>query len=545
MISAEALAHGHALSFADQPYLGEIFTTLKRKREHLTLVVGAGVSMNASLPSWSGLVWNMAEDIKDEKLKQMLRDPSTDTLERRAETAIHIACAANKNINPFEVIRDALYPQAKVPTPGLLSLSIGRLVALYFPNVSVLTTNFDLVLEEAFANYLKDIDIQPFSIDSYTEWQSSEADPKRLGVLHLHGVIRQQGLPPLRPVVLTDSDFLEHGVRVRSAVSSAIATGTTLFVGLSLTDPNIVGPLYESSKSKSPRSERYGLFVPRLHGGGYTADEHAGYALASAEFLKTKLELRPIFLKSYSQLNQLLSELGLAVREPDLYRRNAPKSASLHYGSRFREALAQAYSSVGANSRTGDMTAEKSYQLSRGLYDGLRSARGPLLLLNQYRRKYRGSIAARENFGLFLWLRSLDKPEEKKYALTLIGSSVYTHLESWGREREEMIVGDSNYAAVHAIFEGGVKLENRDAGSKWRGVVAVPLIVNGQRSSQRLGDDYLDSLVIGALTLDTTELVDAQGGVAAEDLSVLSQLTTDEFQKVVDSVYQVAGAIIR
>ena len=64
--------------------------------------------------------------------------------------------------------------------------------------------------------------------------------------------------------MLTESDFLEHGARVQEIVTSAIAAGTILFVGLSLTDPNIVGPLYRSDNSGD--AHRYGLFVPPLHG---------------------------------------------------------------------------------------------------------------------------------------------------------------------------------------------------------------------------------------------------------------------------------------
>jgi SIR2-like domain len=382
MISATSLAHGHALSFQDQLYLGRIFSTLKQKRHHLTLVIGAGVSMNASLPSWSELVWNMAKLIDDDVLKSMLGNSSTDTLERRAETAIHIACAANKNIDAMQIIRDGLYSQAKVPTPGLLALSIGRLAALYFPNVSVLTTNFDLVLEEAFKGCLTGIPIKPFSMDDYSGWLDSENQSDTLGVLHLHGVVRQGGQPPLRPVILTDSDFLEHGARVRKAVGSAISTGTTLFIGLSLTDPNIVGPLYETTNTGT--TERYGLFVPRLHGGGFKPEEHARYGLAGAEFLRTKLGLAPIFLKSYSQLNQLVAELRLAVAEPNLYRRNAPKASSLHYGTRFREALTQAYTAVGAHDKTGELDANGSFALSRKLYDALHSQHGPMPLLRRY-----------------------------------------------------------------------------------------------------------------------------------------------------------------
>ncbi|HEY5856410.1 MAG TPA: SIR2 family protein [Aldersonia sp.] len=523
--------------------MSELFSAVKRKRDHLTILVGAGISMNASLPSWRELVWNMAQQIGDETLREMVCSQSSDSLERRAETIINIACAANPDIDAAQIIRDALY-RTKVPTPGILALSIGRLVALYFPNVSVLTTNFDLVLEGAIANYLPKSALGSYSLDSYRDWQHSEKDDSKLGILHLHGVVRQSGKPPLTPLVLKDSDFLEHGAEVRSAVADAISTGVSIFAGLSLTDPNLVGPLYEKTDPGS--AQRYGLFVPRLHGGRFGPEQHALLALSEAEFLKEKLALRPIFAKSYSQLNQLISELALAVGEPSLYRRNAPRSQSLHYGTRFKQELARAYSSIGGNPRTGELDESAALALSRKLRDALRSSHGPTPLLARFRRKYRSSVAATENFGVFLWLRSLDRGGEKKYALNLVGTSVYTHLESWSSRREVPIVGDSDYAAVHAIFEGVVKAENLDPGRNgqmWRGVVAVPLIVNESRCTLRVGADPLDTLVIGAITLDSTACVDAESA-EGDALSVVSQLGRHEFQKIVDALNKVAGVVL-
>lgn len=544
MISAKALAHGHALSFTDQPTLTQLFSTLKRRRRHLTVVLGAGISMNSSLPSWGNLVNKMSQAVKDPILSEMLRNVDGDSLERRAETTIQIACALNKNIDAAQVIRDALYSEDEVPTPGLLALSIGRLIAQYYPSVSVLTTNFDLIMEDALSAYLPEITVKPYSMDSYDAWLESEQTDSQLGILHLHGVIRQGGKTPLGPIVLTDSDFLKHGASVRAAVSSAIKGGTTLFAGLSLTDPNIVGPLYQATDT--PQSERYGLFVPRLYGDDYDPEQYARYALAGAQFLRTKLHLRPILLKSYSQLTQLISELGLAVAEPNLYRRNAPRDQSLHYGVRFKEALAAAYAAVGAHVRTGELNTDNALSLSRKLHESFHSSLGLKSILSGFQKKYSSLIADDENFGIFLWLRSLDAPPDKKYSLRLIGTSVYTHLEAWSARREEAITGNSNYAAVHAIFEGGVRVENLEPsrnGGTWRAAVAVPVVVTESRSNVLIGGDPLDSLTIGAVTLDSNKPIEPSEP-GSTSVSVISQLEPHEFQQIVDALDRLAGAVL-
>ena len=544
MISAAALAHDHTLSFTDQPALRDLFSTIKGKRRRLTLIIGAGVSMNAGLPSWQYLVSQMAYSVEDDLLQKMLRLQSMESLERKAETTIQIA-KSNKNIGTAEIIRDALYSKSATPTPGILAFSIARLAALYFPEVTVLTTNFDSLIEIALRRYLDDITIDSFSIDRYEEWQNTEAQKDTLGVLHLHGMIRQGGQLPLEPLVLTESDFLEHGARVQEIVKSAVATGTTIFVGLSLTDPNIVGPLYRSADD--PTANRYGFFVPRLYGPGFKPIEHARYALAGAEFLQSKLHLTPIYLKSYSQLYQLVSELSLACAEGPLYSKTAPKNKSLHYGVRFNAALSQSYQVIGAKKQTGELSADQSIALSRKLNAAAQSSKGPIRLLTKLRPDYRESISESEQFGVFLWLRTMDLPDSKKYSLTLVGSSVYAHLEPWSGGHEEPITGDSTCAAVHAIYKGGVQLENLDFeanGNTWKGVVAVPLIVVESRTSARLGPDPLDRLVIGAITLHTTKYVDA-GTYDAGELSIVSQLRPDSFQSaVVDSLLHVASVAL-
>ena len=124
----------------------------------------------------------MANSVKDELLQKMLRSRAGESLERKAEMTLQIA-RANKNVNAAEIIRDALYSADVIPKPGLLGLAIARLIVQYFPNVSVLTTNFDLLLETALQRYLDGLPVESYSVDSYQKWQNSEPLTNQLGVL--------------------------------------------------------------------------------------------------------------------------------------------------------------------------------------------------------------------------------------------------------------------------------------------------------------------------------------------------------------------------
>jgi hypothetical protein len=168
---------------------------------------------------------------------------------------------------------------------------------------------------------------------------------------------------------------------------------------------------------------------------------------------------------------------------------------------------------------------------------------GPVRLLTRLRPAYVDAISESEQFGVFLWLRTLDRANKKKYSLTLVGSSFCAHLEPWSGRREEPITGDSICAAVRAVYVGNVPMENlgSEASSDvWNGVVAVPMVMNKWRSTRQLGPDALDTLVIGAISLQTTKLVDAADH-PADELSVISQLKPDEFQSLVDSLSYVAS----
>ena len=67
----------------------------------------------------------------------------------------------------------------------------------------------------------------------------------------------------------------------------------------------------------------------------------------------------------------------------------------------------------------------------------------------------------------------------------------------------------------------------------------MPLVMNASRTTSRLGPDTLDTLVVGAITLQTTGLVDAADHPASE-LSVISRLNPDD-PWLVDSLEHVAS----
>jgi NAD-dependent SIR2 family protein deacetylase len=143
---------GDTFSFRAQPYLKELFDTVRGRGRPLTVVVGAGVSMNSSLPSWRSLIDKMTQTIADGEIRKIAFSDDSDLM-RKAEIVLQLVKDGNRNIQDHEIIRDALYQRDLQVTPGELAKSMARLVYATRADTRLLTTNFDIILEEALLAY--------------------------------------------------------------------------------------------------------------------------------------------------------------------------------------------------------------------------------------------------------------------------------------------------------------------------------------------------------------------------------------------------------
>lgn len=537
------LADRHCLSFTDQPYLRDLLQDI-RGNQPITIVTGAGVSMESGLPSWSELVSRLISNIGDVDLEFFVKNASIDIL-RQAEVALALL-ERHDDADVNLLLRNGLYPEASIVEPGQLANAIARLVVKRTSEIRIITTNYDTLLERAIELYTED-KVVSYTLDEVDDWRTRNLE-RLPAVLHVHGLVGQEGRSG-GPIVLTESQFLAVGAQVRSVISESLSDSMALLVGLSITDPNLVGPLYET-KDRNGDNPRYSLNVV----GPVTSETEdrskaAKYHVESARYLE-KLSMKPILLKSFSQLNQAVSDLALSIAEPQRYSRRPPKGeSSLIYGKRFNRTLEALYSGLGCEKNpfvpTGDASAEITGRLRAALA-------APELFLTEKSKEYGviGKIDRTEHFQLCLWLRRLDRVSgAPSYSLELLGSSTFQNFEAWALRRDVEIKAASPYAAAQAVYRGlsvSTNLDRNLNGGLWKGVLAIPIRLGFD--STTLAGVPLDQLTVGALTIDSTHCVtdvhnDGQS-VAESDLGIIGRLTKRDTDQLIDTLYDVVPAIL-
>ncbi len=158
-------------------------------------------------------------------------------------------------------------------------------------------------------------------------------------------------------LVLTESDFLSVGPRVKQFLLARMRkTVTIFFIGVSLTDPNLVGPLWQRQEDDNDSGERtFVLSVCTSRNAsahnGIDPDTAEAYEIKKVEALARVLPVTPILLKSYGQQIQLMNELAYVLQlqqdeREEAYMDDDEPSTSERYGHRLTRVLEAAYTNI-------------------------------------------------------------------------------------------------------------------------------------------------------------------------------------------------------
>lgn len=288
----------------------------------LTVLLGAGASIEAGLPSWPVLIERLliragTERGLLERSDEAGRDRWVAEAVRRdgylGAAAIVEALAEDGALNAW--IPEALYGAGRSASdyfPGPICRQLPRLIDAFGAGLELMTTNYDDLSEQA----LRDDPLHPREAVAYVG-EHREVATETAQVVHLHGYAgRDESAGRL---ILTESDYqrMQQSVSWQEArVRAALGQGMFVFVGTSLADPNLIRYLHGGSSAGPPR---YAIFVRQ---DTYEEGVPAGVPAAREEAIRARwasVGVTAVFVDHYVDIAQLLYEMARAKELGDSY----------------------------------------------------------------------------------------------------------------------------------------------------------------------------------------------------------------------------------
>lgn len=451
---------------------------------NLTLLVGAGASMEAGLPSWTRLIEMLLETVAAELPN--LDDEDRDawvaaTLQRDDLLGAGAVVEVMAKGKLDELIPDRLYagqgPEAFAPGP--IAHQVAALRKIWGDRLEILTTNYDDLLEQA----LIDAGTPRSKIRSYT--QNRERGKRASGtvsVTHLHGLAGRSEKP--KRIVLTEEQYhrMQRGTSWQEQlVVDRLQDSTCVFVGMSLADPNLIRYLYGYKAHVPPRHAA--IFVRQ---GEPRVSESVRAEMEEAAVRRWgRCGVKAIFVDHFSDAAQLLYEIG---------HRNVAGAANYRPVAKRAE---ETISCIERGLAVGDQEqfAKRQVALSQGLRLLVKKVIPLTLSLAELKQ-------GKEILGLALWIFVGDGS----------GLTGWIHSDRAHQDPSTVapvpVVATSNWVSVRAVCQGTIVEFDRDNYvSRWRFVRGLPLVL-----------EEPTRVPIGALTLAST--------VPAEQ-SVLTKMPED------------------
>lgn len=241
------------------------------KDEKLVLVLGAGISLEFGIPTWDSLLQKlMVHTIeKDNEVSTLLSNLFNKIFTPNPLIAgRYLQDYFENNNSSFEnMVRDVLYKKVEKDTKSSLLEEIVRLCVApgKSPNLdSIITYNFDDILEYKLEKTEMDI---PFK-SIYGIGMDVRND--ELPIYHVHGFLPQnKKLDKLNVITFGESNYHQQYSDIYSwnniVQINKFRENTCVFIGSSLTDPNIRRLLDIALKQKGNNRKHHYIFKKRIN----------------------------------------------------------------------------------------------------------------------------------------------------------------------------------------------------------------------------------------------------------------------------------------
>lgn len=276
---------------------------------NFSLFLGAGVSMSANLPCW----WNLLAGMIDRCKQRMFKEADLDQLTRVCYNSsivmgrfirMMMECKSNEE-GFYQCLHDALYNGIDSFTSPLITEICNLIQSKRQQAQGIITYNFDDVMERA---------LRERGIGNYSVFGQNQ--PQHLfPIYHVHGFIPYANKDDIRSVpVLSEEEY--HRVYASSYIWSnveqlhALSRTTCIFIGLSMTDPNL-RRLLDIAIQDSENDPRHFVFLPRISefGTDKNAEAKNNEAMKIQKQIFLELGLRTIWYRDYNELPKLLKNL--------------------------------------------------------------------------------------------------------------------------------------------------------------------------------------------------------------------------------------------
>lgn len=446
------------LLFFNQPAVGRAVRDLAAARR-LTVIAGAGSSMEIGLPSWEDLVLGLLDDAVHAQGWEDDRE------------GFHSAARQNGLLTTAEIvgsllgdgmsaaIKARLYGANDPATlkPGPLARAVAGLQQDFGPAMRLGTTNYDDLLERALSE----------RAPSQRWWAGvrSSVGPKPGGrgavaVTHLHGLLTDVARGR---IVLSEQDYqrmqLRHTWQEKWAVE-ALSQSTCLFVGASMTDANLIRYLYGAQTS---RLRHVALFKRRP--AETVGEERFRARFEEAERARwLQLGITPLYAEHFAEIAQFVHEVAACRRLGAGY---APLPDRL-------TAWFERESDAGSLYRIDD---QAYLEIQRRLHNGLQALCADV---RRFLAGYHVDVAGEKLAVALLSLFPPSEPGTPERVIVLASSDrIMTSVDSIA---PIPLRDASEWTGVKVICRGGPLDEAKNIyASRWRYVLGFPVYSGGVR----------------------------------------------------------------
>ncbi|SEG87188.1 SIR2 family protein [Marinobacterium lutimaris] len=278
----------------------------------LTLFCGAGVTIGAGVPSWNKLLLTLLESMmrrvsNDHSIS--LEGSDAGIFQRRYKpSSLLMGKYLKNNLGKdfLKEIRSSLYssnPHSCDIIDAIVELSRPQRDGK--PLDSIITTNFDSLLEEN----LKKQNINFHSI--YKE--GARNSPKEIPIYHVNGFLPRKGEIPSQMELVFSEDayhnqFIEPFSWSNLIQLNKISQNTCLFIGLSLSDPNL-RRLLDVANRKNPEKVLNHYIIKKTPGTSSGQDPMDALALLLEEQDANDLGLNVLWADEFEDIAPLLLAL--------------------------------------------------------------------------------------------------------------------------------------------------------------------------------------------------------------------------------------------